>query len=653
MSVHLETSVKDIRPIKTMVLIGERYAIDWDQEKVPPLGKGSFGVVFKVLDVHFNEDVAVKRMPAVYNSFDDTKRVLRELRLLRLMRHDSILGIHDAFIEPNEKDAIYFTTPMFDSDLSVTTKKVEMYKRIASPSILISIMRQILEGIQYLHEIGVIHRDIKPANILIDMCTVRIKICDFGLARMLPFTSPHSKSKTPLTEYVNTRWYRAPEVTLSNGQYGFEQDVWATACTFVDLIFRQPLFPGKSCLKQLTLIILMLGTPEQPEELGFTMTVPAMRYLCSLPSTKGSGIESFTKSKWASLIVDFSKSFQDYFLVLITEMLAFDPQHRITSTAALTSSLFHPSFSNSNCYPVDVVPAKQDIQVGAFDFRDIERCSIAQYPANMKQLIRQEVSLINSRFVSSSSGGASCNSPNSIVTLSSPPSLSPTKKKQQRPRVWLPFNPSQPATILENSPEEDCTPEGTCFSVDSPTLSDVSPIPRATQLNSLGPALLKSLECSTEHDDVDEPKEVCKPARSRNLLTIDTSHEILDSDLTSSQDANFSVENFEASYSSGNQSSYKEHGLSSVFLSPQNPSDCENSSEKEKEKEKEGQRRRRLSDFFSTVTNAVFSRGTSTIFRMEQTNNNDGDIKNYLTSSSSDSTETSLSNARVEHSNKK
>ena len=648
MKIQCDYRYKVVGQRTTMVLIGERYAIDWDQEKVPPLGKGSFGVVFKVLDVHFNEDVAVKRMPAVYNSFDDTKRVLRELRLLRLMRHDSILGIYDAFIEPDEKDAIYFTTPMFDSDLSVTTKKVESYKRIASPSILISIMRQILEGIQYLHEIGVVHRDIKPANILIDMCTVRIKICDFGLARMLPFTSPHSKSKNPLTEYVNTRWYRAPEVTLSNGQYGFEQDVWATACTFVDLIFRQPLFPGKSCLKQLTLIILMLGTPDQPEELAFTMTVPAMRYLCSLPSTKGSGIESFTKSKWASLMVDFSKTFQDYFLVLITEMLAFDPQHRITSTAALTSSLFHPSFSNSNCYPVDVVPAKEDVQVGAFDFRDIERCSIAQYPGNMKQLIRQEVSLINSRFVSSSFGGASCNSPNSIVTLSSPPSLSPSKRKQQRPRVRLPFNPSQASTILEDSSEEDCTPVGARSSVHSPTLSDVSPVPRAIQLDSLGPALVKSLECCTERDDVEEPKEECRPTKSRSLLTIDTSHETLDS-----EDAEFSVENFEASYSVENQTIYKEKDLSSVSRSLRNPSDCKNRSEKEKEIEKEGQRRRRLSDFFSTVTNAVFSRGTSTIFRMEQINNNEGDTKNYLTSSSSDSTETSLSNAHLEHSSKK
>lgn len=639
-----------------MVLIGERYAVNWDQEKFPPLGKGSFGVVLKVRDTYLNEDVAVKRMPAVYNSFDDTKRVLRELRLLRLMCHDSILSIHDAFIEADEKDTIFFTTPMFDCDLSVATKKVEVYKRIASPSILISIMRQILEGIQYLHEIGVIHRDIKPANILIDMCTVRIKICDFGLARMLPFSPPTSKARSPLTEYVNTRWYRAPEVTLSNGQYGFEQDVWATACTFVDLIFRQPLFPGKSCLKQLTLIIIMLGTPDLPEELAFTMTVPALRYLCSLPSTKGAGIESFTKPKWASLMVDFSKAFQDYFLVLITEMLAFDTKHRITSSAALTSSLFHTSFSNSNCYPVDVVPDKETTKNTTFDFRDIERCSIAQYPANLKQLVRQEVSLINSKFVSSSLGGASCNSPHSIATLSSPPSLSPCKRKQQRPVTWLPFNPTQPPAVLEGSPAENFSPEGASSSRDSSTLSDASPIPRTIQLEDLNKKLLESLESCTERDDIKEQTAEFKVEKSR-ILRIDTVDMAEKSALPPTLQATLSIESLEASYTPHIHRTDKLQILRRPSLTLQNPCESGTNSLSGSQKDiKEGQRRRRLSDFFSTVTNACFSRGSSTSFRMEQMNIHDGDNKNYLTSSSSDSSDTNNtnnSNAHVEYSNKK
>ena len=98
-----------------MTLVGERYAVEWDLEKFPPLGKGSFGVVFKVHDTILNTDCALKRMPSVYDSFDDTKRVLRELRLLRIMKHDSILSITDAFLENDEKDTVYFTTPVFES----------------------------------------------------------------------------------------------------------------------------------------------------------------------------------------------------------------------------------------------------------------------------------------------------------------------------------------------------------------------------------------------------------------------------------------------------------------------------------------------------------------------------------------------------------
>ena len=82
-----------------MSLLGERYAIEWDLEKLPPLGKGSFGVVFRVQDTVLETECALKRMPSVFDSFDDTKRVLRELRLLRLMNHDSILSVTDAFLE--------------------------------------------------------------------------------------------------------------------------------------------------------------------------------------------------------------------------------------------------------------------------------------------------------------------------------------------------------------------------------------------------------------------------------------------------------------------------------------------------------------------------------------------------------------------------
>jgi serine/threonine protein kinase len=110
-----------------------------------------------------------------------------------MMDHKSILSVSDAFIaKPEEDDAVCFTTPLFTADLSNVIKSVEMYKSIQSLSSLTSIMHQILEGISYLHRIGVVHTDIKPGNILIDLPTGSIKICDFGMARMLPFSSASS-----------------------------------------------------------------------------------------------------------------------------------------------------------------------------------------------------------------------------------------------------------------------------------------------------------------------------------------------------------------------------------------------------------------------------------------------------------------------------
>ena len=429
-----------------MSLLGGRYAVEWDLEKFPPLGKGSFGVVFRVQDVVLETECALKRMPSVFDSFDDTKRVLRELRLLRLMNHDSILSVTDAFLEIDEKDTIFFTSPLFESDLSITSKKIEFYSRIASPPILISIMRQVLEGLQYLHHLGIIHRDIKPANILIDYYTVRIKICDFGLARVLPLRSAAAKTVNPMTEYVNTRWYRAPEVTLSNGQYGIEQDIWAAGCTFVDLIFRRPLFPGKSCLKQLSLILDMLGTPERPEDLSFTMTLPALRYLVSLPTVKGTGLANYCNSKWSGLLVDFDTQFRSHFIHLLTRMLIFDTMNRITAVQALEQELFQPAFSNSGFYPIDTVEkAPQQHQV-ALDFRDIERCSTTQYPWNLKQIMRQEIASIHLRFLAQTEGCRELpQSPLTVIEVPSspPPPCSPSTHILDRPQKSASSKPTQ------------------------------------------------------------------------------------------------------------------------------------------------------------------------------------------------------------------
>jgi mitogen-activated protein kinase 1/3 len=135
------------------------------------------------------------------------------------------------------------------------------------------IMYQILRTLYYLHSANVIHRDIKPSNVLINEdCT--IKLCDFGLSRNI------REQDLSLTEYVVTRYYRAPEVMLSSHQYSKSIDIWSAGCTFAELLSKNYLFPGDNYLTQIKLIIEALGSPSN-EDLEFIANQHAKNYVLS------------------------------------------------------------------------------------------------------------------------------------------------------------------------------------------------------------------------------------------------------------------------------------------------------------------------------------------------------------------------------------
>lgn len=109
------------------------------------------------------------------------------------------------------------------------------------------IIFQIAKTLKYLHSAGILHRDLKPSNILLDS-SCKIKICDFGLSRTLSIY----ESKIPvMTEFIATRWYRAPEVLFGSTSYSIKSDMWSLGCLIYELYAERPLMPGDDSINQI------------------------------------------------------------------------------------------------------------------------------------------------------------------------------------------------------------------------------------------------------------------------------------------------------------------------------------------------------------------------------------------------------------------
>ena len=150
-------------------------------------------------------------------------------------------------------------------------------------------------GLKYIHSADVLHRDLKPGNLLLN-ANCDLKICDFGLARTALVDAEASEF---MTEYVVTRWYRAPELLLSCAEYTSAIDVWSVGCIFAELLGRKTLFPGKDYVHQLNLIMRVIGTPQNPSELDFINNEKAKRYIKSLPVTARCSLSKVVPQRFA------------------------------------------------------------------------------------------------------------------------------------------------------------------------------------------------------------------------------------------------------------------------------------------------------------------------------------------------------------------
>jgi len=339
---------------------GQDFEMDPKYEMIKPIGHGAYGVVISALDHEFNAKVAIKKIPNTFEDLVDAKRIVREIRLLRHFNHDNVIKVLDLFTpQPhNNFSDVYMVSDLMETDLH---RVIYSRQQLTSEHIQF-FLYQMLCGLKYIHSAAVIHRDLKPSNILLN-ANCDLKLCDFGLSRGLLETGGGGGEGANLTEYVVTRWYRAPEIMLSCQDYSCAIDVWSVGCIFGEMLARKPVFPGSDYIHQLKLIMKLVGTPTE-EELYFVTNQKALRFVLSLPNYARENLEKAFPTAEAEAAD------------LLSSMLLLNPDRRISVDEALA----HPYLA-----------AVRDVECeteapSPVDWGDVETCEL-----NRENLMRQLV----------------------------------------------------------------------------------------------------------------------------------------------------------------------------------------------------------------------------------------------------------------------
>ncbi|NXI97632.1 MAK kinase, partial [Psophia crepitans] len=275
------------------------------------LGDGTYGSVLMGKSNESGELVAIKRMKRKFYSWDECMN-LREVKSLKKLNHANVIKLKEVI---RENDHLYFVFEYMKENLYQLMKD---RNKLFPESVIRNMMYQILQGLAFIHKHGFFHRDMKPENLLC-IGPELVKIADFGLAREL-------RSQPPYTDYVSTRWYRAPEVLLRSSIYSSPIDMWAVGSIMAELYTLRPLFPGTSEVDEIFKICQVLGTPKKndwPEGYHLASAMNFRFPQCVPISLK-------------TLIPNASNEA----IQLMSDMLNWNPKKRPTASQALKYSYF-------------------------------------------------------------------------------------------------------------------------------------------------------------------------------------------------------------------------------------------------------------------------------------------------------------------------
>ena len=221
---------------------------------IKEIGDGTYGKVYEGINKETNEKVAIKILKNKMSSWEECI-LQNEVRFLNKLKNENIVKLHEVIREQNNEVSYIFE--LCDCNLFEFIERHRKQKMFISEAKIRNIIYQIICGIKYMHSFNIIHRDLKPENILMVLSNNLVKIADFGTAKEIP--EYHDNS---LTDYVCTRWYRAPECTLKSKNYNEKIDIWAIGCIMAELYTLKPIFPGSDEFDQLNKILRITGTPE-------------------------------------------------------------------------------------------------------------------------------------------------------------------------------------------------------------------------------------------------------------------------------------------------------------------------------------------------------------------------------------------------------
>ena len=309
----------ETNPLKHSYLAcGMKFTVPKKYELIKIIGEGAYGVVLSAKNKDTGEMVAIKKIPNAFLNLIDAKRIIREIKLLQFFQHENIISLYE-IIEPDDPknfEDIYIVTDLMGTDLHKTIHS----SQILTKEHIQYFMYQILKGVLYIHSSGIIHRDLKPSNILLSQ-NCDLKICDFGLSRGLDYN-------VELTEYVVTRWYRAPEIILNANEYGKPVDIWSIGCIMAEILGRKPFLRGNDFMDQMKKIIEKTGTPSK-EDIEQIESEEGKKFILELPFSP--------QPNWNKVFPNCCKEGLD----LLSKMLLFNPKKRIK----IEECLRHPYFT--------------------------------------------------------------------------------------------------------------------------------------------------------------------------------------------------------------------------------------------------------------------------------------------------------------------